>query len=408
MFETVKIEAPERFKAGALLNRTEVMNALDISVEILKRNISRFIGKFPEPALGFFAEAPSGRSLNRYRCVETPGWISGMWTGLYWLIYELTGDHCFKKAAESQVAVFEDIVHSKPELLNDHDTGFKYSPSCVAAYRITGSTQARESALLAAEIMLKHYCPVNKFIIRVGTRAEGEPYEWYRTLVDSMMNIPLFFWAYGETGNKEFYDAAVGHYNTTLKYLIREDGSSYHHYQFDPENLKPVKGVTWQGNRDESCWARGHSWLVYGYPMAYEYTGNKELIDIHRGVSYYFLNHLPSDFVPYWDFDFSDGSLEPRDSSASATACAGLLEMSRHLPDTSSDKELFKNASGAMLKALIELCANKGDDGDGLLLHTVSSKPHNSGVDTIEPYADYFYIESLLRWLNPEWQTPCW
>lgn len=407
MFENVCVENAERFKNGSSLGHDEVMNALDLAIEVLKKSLPRFIGRFPEPATGFFQGANAGRSVNRYKSVDTPGWISGMWTGLYWLIYELTGDTSFKNAAESQVEVFEKMSYDASRL-NDHDTGFLFSPSCVAAYRLTGNKDAYDAALRAAAILLKHVCPVNKFIIRVGTRLPDEPYEWYRTLVDSMMNLPLLFWAYEETGLREYYDAAVEHYNTTLKYLIREDGSSYHHYQFDPETLKPVGGVTWQGNRDESCWARGHSWLVYGYPMAYNYTNDKTIFDIHRGVSYYFLNHLPADFIPYWDFDFSTGSLEPRDSSAAAVACAGLLEMNRHLPDTSNDKKLFKNAAGAMLKSLITLCSNKGNDGDGLILHSVSSKPHNSAVDTVEPYADFFYVESLIRWLKPEWKSPCW
>ncbi len=407
LFENVKIENQERFKYGADLTEREVKNALDAAIEMLRVSLPRFVGKFPEPATGFYTGAPSGRSVNRYREVDEPGWISGMWTGLYWLIYELTGDNAFKNAAMSQIEIFK--KNAREEIgLDDHDTGFKYTPSCVAAYRLTGDESSREAALLAAKIQLEHFCPVNKFLIRVGKRRPGEPYEWYRTLVDSMMNLPLFFWAYEQTGNKEYYDAAVAHYNTTLNYLIRDDASSCHHYQFDPETLKPVREVTWQGNRDSSCWARGHSWLVYGYPLAYGYTKDEKTLEIHRAVTYYFLNHLPEDFIPYWDFDFTTGSLEPRDSSAAAIATSGLLEMCRLLPDTSDDKVLFKNAAYSMLKAMINLCANKGCDGDGILLHSVSSKPHNSVVDSSLPYADFFYVEALIRYLDPTWKSPCW
>ena len=407
MFENIRIENAERFSAGERLTAEDVTNALDHSIEMLKKSLPRFIGRFPEPAHGQVSGTVNGRSVNRYISVDSPGWISGMWTGLYWLIYELTGDNEFRKAAESQVEIFE--KNAKDNIgLDDHDTGFKYTPSCVAAYKLTGNEKAKEAALRAADILMEHFCPVNKFLIRVGKRRPGEPEEWYRTLVDSMMNLPLFFWAHQETGNKEYYDAAVAHYNTTLKYLIREDGSSSHHYQFDAKTLEPVGEVTWQGNRNESCWARGHSWLVYGYPLAYGYTGDEKILDIHRGVTYYFLNHLPSDFVPYWDFDFSTGSLEPRDSSASAIATSGLLKMCRHLPDSSDDKKLFKNAADSMLKALIELCANKSGEGDGLLHHSISSKPHCSAVDTSLPYADFFYVEALIRYLKPEWESPCW
>lgn len=404
MFEKVHLENESRFTQAPELSRAEVENALAKAVSLLKQNVNRFTGAFPSTVSGWYAETkPSGWSRNRYKAVPLPDWTSGLWTGLYWLIYELTGDTAFRAAAESQVEVFERVAKERIDL-NDHDTGFKFIPSCIAAYRLTGDKEARAAALLAANVLLEHYCPTNHFIIRVGTRAPGSPYSFYRMLVDSMMNIPLFFWAYTETGEEKYLDAAVGHYNTTTKYLLRKDGSSYHHYQFDPETLEPVGGMTYQGNRDESCWSRGQSWLVYGYPIAYSYTKDESIIDIHRGVSYYFLNHLPSDFVPYWDFDFSDGSFEPRDSSASAIAACGLLEMSRRLPEKAKDRRLFLKAADCMLRALIERCTPNQEYCDGLLLHVTASKPHNMSIDGLAPYGDYFYVEALVRKLRPDWK----
>lgn len=402
MFENVKINNPERFESDFTVE--EAKKALDASINILKKTLHRFTDSFAMPVGGFYREAKNGWSKNRYKQSPLPDWTSGMWTGLYWIVYEVTKDEAFRNACENHVKIMQRVADEKISL-NDHDIGFKFSPTCVASYKLTGNTDARAAALKAAEIMLKHYCPVNKFIIRQGLRTDENNYDGYRTLVDSMMNIPLFFWAYGETGNKAYYDAAVGHYNTTAKYLVREDGSSYHHYQFDPETFAPVGGITWQGHRDESCWTRGHSWLVYGYPVAYRYTKDEKIFDIHRAVTYYFLNNLPSDLIPYWDFDFNDSSLEPRDASAAAVVCAGLLEMCSHLPDGADDKKLFKNAAGAILKALIKHCLNSGDEGDGILLHSTGSKPHNMLVDTVETYADYFFVEALVRYINPEWKA---
>ena len=400
MFKEVQLQNRQRFISEPALTTAEIQNAIDVAVECLKRNLHRFVGCFATP----MEENPGGEWRNRYQTIDLPDWTSGMWTGLYWMIYELTGDTAFRKAAESQVEIMEKVARERIQL-NDHDTGFKFSPSCVAAYRLTEDTKARDAALRAAEILLERYCPVNKFIIRSGTRSPQDRYQWYRTLVDTMMNIPLLFWAYQESGEKKFYDAAVGHYNTTIKYLVREDGSSYHHFQFNPETFEPEYGLTFQGNRNESCWSRGHSWLVYGFPCAYGYTKDAQLIDAHRAVTYYFLNHLPADFVPYWDFDFMDGSLEPRDSSASASAICGLLEMNRYLEDDCADKKLFEGAADCMLRGLMKHCANDGSNGDGILLHSVRSKPHNYLVDTVDTYADYFYMEALMRRLHPEWKS---
>lgn len=402
MFENVSLKNARRFLDALSLNLNDVQNALDKVVNTLKPNLPHYMGKFPKVITGSYKEAPSHWSRNRYIPTEMPNWGNSMWTGLYWLIYELTGDNEFKNAAISQVEVFKKVLAERYQL-NDHDTGFKFIPSCVAAYKVTGDREARDAAIEAADIMFEHYCQDNGFIIRSGKGTVDEPYEFYRTLVDSMMNIPLFFWASEETGDTKYKEAAVRHYNTTLKYLIRDDGSSYHHYQFDPKTKKAVKGMTLQGNRDESCWSRGQAWLVYGYPIAYSYTGDEKIFDIHRAVTYYFLNNLPSDFVPYWDFDFNDGSLESRDSSASAIACCGLMEMDRYLPDTSPDKEVFKKASDCMLGALIEKCTPENEPYDNLLTHVTGSRPHNS-VDSVTPYGDYFYAEALIRKIRPDFR----
>lgn len=398
-----------KFNGGSELSKNEVEKAIETAVDCLKRDVNKYIDGFAGTASGWYPsdEVWSSKthwSVNRYKKLTMPNWESGMWTGLYWMIYELTGDKAFYSAAQSQVKIFERVA-KEAVTLNDHDTGFKYSPSCVAAYKITGDTKARDAALRAAEIQLEHYCPINNFLICNGTRSENDPKENYRTLVDSMLNIPLFFWAYTETGNPEFYEAGTNHYNTTLKYLIRDDGSSYHHYLFDADDFKPIGGLTWQGHRDESCWSRGQSWLIFGYPTAYGYTQDKDIFDVHRAVSYYFLNNLPSDMIPYWDFDFNDGSLEPRDSSAAAIATAGLMEMCKYLDESNPDKALYKNAAGCMLKAMIDKCANNGDEGDGILLHATGARPLNSQVNTVETYGDYFYMESLMRWLKPDWKA---
>ncbi|MBE7035494.1 MAG: glucuronyl hydrolase [Ruminococcaceae bacterium] len=392
MYRIVDLNNKERFAKPVILSKEKLESAAALAVA----RVEKAIDKFGADNMLTYA----GGSFDTYTATKDVTWTTGMWTGVCWLAYELTGNDKFRQAAESQLPHYYRAAQH-PEELNDHDTGFKFIPSCLAAYKITGNQDARMAGLIAAQVQLDHFCQVNKFIIR-GGMGRPEEYNGYRTLVDSMMNIPLFFWAYEETGRQEFYDAAVGHYKTTAKYLIREDGSSFHHYQFDPVTKEPVRGLTFQGNRDESCWSRGHSWLLYGYPLAYKATKDPETIDIHKSVSYFFMDHLPSDGIPYWDFDFNDGSFEPRDSSAAAVATCGLLEMCKYLPETAEQKQYFRNAAAIMLEALIDKSATKREDKDSLLSYITIARPMGIGVDVCETYGDYFYLEALVRALKPE------
>lgn len=401
MYTKGKLYHQERFLQSEQLSQKELEQAAERALQRLERNAHKFGDQMVQAVDGILETDPRGFSYNRYRATTRVTWKTGIWTGLYWLAYLYSGDLTFRKIAESHLKYFfESAKH--PEQHDDHDTGFKFTPSCVAAYKITGSMEAKKAALQAAEILLDHYCPVNRFIIRIGMRRPGEALDHYRMLVDSMMNAPLLFWAYEETGREEFREAAIGHCQTTARFLVREDGSSYHHYQFDPKTFAPMYGVTHQGHRDESCWSRGHAWLVYGYPVAYRHTGDREMIDIHEAVSYYFMDHLPSDALPFWDFDFTDGSYEPRDSSASAIALCGLLEMCRLLPEDAPQKVSYQNAADQMLRTLLTRCENRDPDTDCLLQYVTNSRPHCQVLGNCEPFGDYFFFEALVRKLKPE------
>lgn len=400
MYKNIELKNKERYSFPSEISKEKLNSAMDIALTILDKNIEKFGNKLIKPASGYDRSFYEGKTYLRYNESDKVRWTNGMWSGLYWLAYMLTGADRYKTMAEGQISYFID-VSQHPEKMDDHDTGFKFTPCCVAAYKLTGNEEAKKAALLGAEALLDHFCQKNQFIIRIGKRRPEDEYIDYRMLVDSMMNIPLFFWAYEETGNRAYYDAAVGHYRTTAKYLIREDGSSYHHYQFDPVTLEPVGGRSLQGNREESCWSRGHSWLILGYPVAYKYTKDKEIFDIHKAVSYYFMDNLPIDNVPFWDFDFNVGSFEPRDSSASAISACGLMDMLKYLPDDAEQKPLFKNAANIMLEAIIDRCANRDITRDALLKYVTGSRPHGLG-DGCAVYGDYFYFEALVRALRPD------
>ncbi len=340
----------------------------------------------------------------KYILADTTNWESGMYTGCYWLAYELTGNEEFKEIALSHIPSYKKNIDEKINL-NDHDVGFMYTPSVVAAYKLLGDESYKKIALRTAEYFYENsYSKEGKFIIRYfGARKE----EWgCRTMMDSLMNAPFLFWASKESGNKDYYNAAIEHNLTTEQLLIREDGSSFHHYQFDPNNNDaPVRGLTFQGYKDTSCWSRGHAWGVYGFPIAYTYTQDERLKAVHRDVAYFMLNNLPSDAVPYWDYDFKEPSRSFKDASAALISACGLLEMAKHLPDTDEDKTIFTNAATMMVEAVIDhYTDNIGVDYDGLVHHVTHAVPFNDGFDECAVYGDYFYLEALLRLLNPDWK----
>lgn len=396
MYKKVELKNKERYLKHTRISEEKLDSAINLCLERLKRN-AEFIGD--NLVVG------DKDKKNCYKPSKTVNWTNGAWTGMYLTAYNYTKDEFFKNQAMSQMPLFIDVVNYE-EKLDDHDTGFKLIPSCVAASDFFGDKECEKAAIKGAEILYDHYCKENKFIIRIG-KGDTDPdhYDWYRALVDSMMNIPLFFWAYEKTGDKKFYDAAFDHYHTTAKYLIREDGSSYHHYQFDPVTKKAVGGVTLQGAGDESCWTRGHAWLVYGYPVAYKYTKDKEIFDIHEAVTSFALDNLPSDNLCYWDFDFKDGSDEDKDSSANAIIACGLLEMCKYLDDNDEKKEMYLNAANMLVEALIDTCALSDSDTHGLITYVTGSKPHNMVMKSCATYGDFYYLEALIKLKDKNFKT---
>jgi len=174
---------------------------------------------------------------------------------------------------------------------------------------------------------------------------------------------------------------------------------------FEVENCNPIRGLTLQGHSDDSCWSRGHAWGIHGFPTAYSYTKADFLPQLHKDVTYFMLNHLPEDLIPYWDYDFVSGN-EPRDSSAGVISACGMHEMAKLLPNDAEQKPVFESAASQMLEAVIDNCT--GDIGvkvyDGLINHVTHAKPQGQGIDQCAVYGDFFYLEALARYLKPDFQ----
>lgn len=333
---------------------------------------------------------------------NTAGWIQGFWTGILWQAYEITGDEKYATLADTHVDSFYKRIDEKLGVDN-HDMGFLYTPSCIAAYKLKGDETARAAAVMAADNLLTRYHSDPGFIQAWGEVGAAEE---YRLIIDCLMNLPLLYWASETTGDEKYSSAADSHLALTLATIYRDDGSTYHTYFFDPETKLPSHGATKQGDADDSTWARGQSWAMYGPVLAYSYTGNADALAHFKAAADCFINNLPSDYVPYWDFNYGEGSGEPRDASAGAIAVCALLEGCKYLEDSDPDKARYLEAAKNMTEAMIDHCSATGvPTANGLLIGATQNRKTEKGVEEMTPYGDYFYLEALHRMSDPEWEA---
>lgn len=368
--------------------------ALDTACGLLHNDLAEFTTQFQ-----------SSNSVHSfYEKSDNVEWTTGFCTGEYWLAWEHTHDDAFKKAALCQVDSFLQRIENKIDV-DHHDMGFLYVPSCVAAYKLTGSETAKKAALLAADQLCSRFQEKGQFLQAWGALGAKEN---YRLIIDCLLNVPLLYWAGEVTGNPRYREIALAHTATSMANLVRPDHSTYHTYFFDPETGAPVRGSTQQGYRDGSVWARGQAWGVYGMALAYFYTGDTKCIELFREVTDYFIARLPEDGIPYWDLTFIDGD-EPRDSSAAAIAACGMLAMAPYLEE--KEAAHYRAVAEQLAAALVEHCAVRDPAvSNGLLLHGVYAKnspynpiPADRGVDECNTWGDYFYMELLTR-LTTDWK----
>lgn len=378
------------YECTPLLTREEVKEAMDRVVSQVRCNMDYFGTRFPS----------SATKDQTYGIIDNIEWTDGFWTGLLWLCYEYTKDEAFRELAEKNIASFLNRVEKRIEL-DHHDLGFLYIPSCVAGYKLTGSEDARRAGILAADKLMERFQEKGGFIQAWGKLGAKED---YRLIIDCLLNIPLLYWASETTGNPVYRAAAICHYETACNYVIRDDASAYHTFYFDPENGEPVKGVTRQGYSDDSAWARGQAWGIYGIPLNYRYTKDPGAFQLFQGMTNYFLNRLPEDDVCCWDLIFLDDSGQPRDSSAAAVAVCGIHEMLKYLPEVEGDREACHGAMHRILSSLIQNYANPEiREGNPILLHGVYSWHSGKGVDEGNIWGDYYYMEALMRFWK-DWE----
>lgn len=374
--------------------------AIAAALSTVRRNIATFGGAYPDDTTVDdryqLRPADGGIPLGGNR-----GWTTSFRTGMLWLAWELTGDGAFQDAALVDVADFERRVRDEDDL-DTHDLGFLYTLSTVAAWRLVGDAAAREAALLAADHLMRRFLEPAGIIQAWGDLSD--PAQRGRTIIDSLMNMPLLTWAAEQTGEERFSDAVRRHTDQLRRHILREDDSTFHTFYWDAETGEPLRGATEQGAFDESCWARGQAWGVYGFAMNFAVTGDERLLEASRRCAEYFLRHLPADDVPFWDLVYTDGSDAPRDSSAAAIAVCGLLELATVETDAERAAEWTARAHAILASLIAHYTPAAPEDSDALLLHSVYDLPKDNGVDEGTLWGDYFYLEALMRVTRPEWR----
>ena len=322
--------------------------------------------------------------------VPSKDWTSGFFPGELWFLYEYTQNNFWKKKAQQHT----DILEKEKMNGSTHDMGFKVYCSFGNGYRLTQDEHYKEVLLQSARTLATRFKPAAG-IIRSWDHSTAK---WAcPVIIDNMMNLELLFWATKESKDSTFYRIAVDHARTTMKHHFRPDFSSYHVIDYDTITGQVLKKNTHQGFADESAWSRGQAWALYGYTMCYRETRLPEFLEQAQNIEKYLFTHpnMPEDLIPYWDFDAPGIPDEPRDVSAATVIASALYELSLYDPEKG---ERYRSNADKIIENLTKhYRATLKKDNGFLLLHSTGTKPTNTEVDVPIVYADYYFIEALMR-----------
>ncbi|MGG9962366.1 glycoside hydrolase family 88 protein [Ferruginibacter sp. SUN106] len=337
------------------------------------------------------AELISPRTIEngKLKLVPSKDWTSGFFAGQLWYLYEFTRDKKWKAKADS----FTLLLEKEQFNASTHDMGFKMYNSYGIGYRLTKNAHYKAVIIQSAKTL------ATRFNKKTGTIRSWDHHAdvWdFPVIIDNMMNLELLFAATRLTGDSLYYNIAVSHANATLKNHFRKDYSSYHVVDYDTITGNVKKKMTHQGFADESAWARGQGWALYGFTMCYRETKDKKYLHQADSIAAFILHHpnLPADGVPYWDFNDTAIPAVPRDASAAAVIASGLYQLSKF----SKQSKEYKIAADKILTSLTNNYRSAiGENFGFILLHSTGNKPAKSEIDVPINYADYYYLEALLR-----------
>jgi unsaturated chondroitin disaccharide hydrolase len=355
--------------------------ALDQCVAKTRRNIARLDG-FP-----YWTE--NGRWLT-----EASGrWTAGHWLGIIWLAYLRTGDDSLRDEAYR----WSRRLEFRKTDTTTHDMGFLFYPSFVRGYRVTGDPWFRDVALTAAQSLVSRYNARGGYL--QAWDDTHKPINRGRTIIDTAMNLPFLLWAAEEADEPRYREIALRVAETTARHHVRPDGSTFHVVDFDPERGEAIRYTTHQGLHDESFWARGQAWAIYGFSEVARLSGRADLRQVANRAADTFLSHLEQGKAPAWDF--AAGPDAPRDSSAGAIAADGLIDLAVSSDDAEERTQRLGQAR-ALMDVLLATSVDDGEaDSEGLLLHGTGDLPHGTGIDTSLIYGDHYFCEALFRLADP-------
>ena len=323
--------------------------------------------------------------------VQPQDWTSGFFPGSLWLLLEQTRDTQWKKDAMD----FTHRLESLRTHTSTHDLGFMLYCSYGNGWRLTKNPAYRDILLAGARNLAARCSP------KVGLIRSWDWGPWkYPVIIDNMMNLELLMFAYAETGEAVFRDIAVNHANKTIQNHFRPDHSSFHVVDYDPETGAVLSKQTWQGFSNQSAWARGQMWGLYGFTMMHRLTKDPAYLTQARKIADFLIGHknMPADKIPYWDFTAPGIPNEPRDASAAAIMASALLELAdmvdgdvRSRYQTFAEDQLHSLSSPAYHAPL-------GENGNFILMHCTGDMPRTKEVNTPLIYADYYYLEALARY----------
>ena len=323
-------------------------------------------------------------------------WTEGFFPGTLWYLYEFSENEKYKKAADKLQSSFEE----HKTFTENHDLGFIFNSSYGNGYRLLDKENYKDVLITAANSLITRFSDevgcIKSWNVDKGWQSKRN---WqFPVIIDNMMNLELLFKASEITGDEKYKNVAISHANTTLKNHFREDFSSFHVVDYDPITGNVRSKQTAQGYVDSRAWARGQAWAVYGYTVCYRFTKDEKYLLQAEKIANFIINYkgLPEDGIPYWDYNAPNIPNEPRDVSAATVTLSALLEL-----DTYSSKD-YSTYTDKVFSSLAseKYTAKLGENNNFILKHSVGSIPHNNEIDVPLNYADYYYLEALLRKIN--------
>ena len=329
---------------------------------------------------------------NKWVSSSTKWWCSGFYPGSLWLIYDYTKDKAIKNEGVKRL----ELLAPERHFTGNHDLGFMMYCSFGTAYRITGNPKYKLFIDTSAMSLATRYRPS---IHSIQSWDSSKNFKC-PVIIDNMMNLELLYWVSRQGGDQRFKDIAIAHANSTLANHFRPDFSSWHVLDYDLATGKIISKRTWQGAADESAWSRGQAWGLYGFTVMYRFSKDPRYLELANHIANFILTNpnMPEDLVPYWDYNAKDIPNTYRDASAAAVTASALLELAQY--SKPEEKQRYIAASEKMIRSLSSPAyrAAPGTNGGFLLLHSTGALPFNSEVDVPLTYADYYFLEALLRY----------